>query len=112
MNEQPKLSVRCHPGNQNHHLWNNHGTFWCHLTVHFPDFTKHRLRLSLGTDNIQHARRLRDALLALLGYVPIAKAAGGEEPASARAPAQAAHLSSRLLAPGFQAPSLSLQEAA
>lgn len=68
MNEQPKLSVRCHPGNENHHIWDNNGTFWCHLTVHLPDFTKQRLRLSLETDDIQHARRLRDALFALLGW--------------------------------------------
>jgi hypothetical protein len=68
MNEQAKLSVRCHPGNENHHIWENNGTLWCHLTVHLPDFTKQRLRLSLGTDDIQHARRLRDALFALFGW--------------------------------------------
>jgi hypothetical protein len=68
MNEQTKLSVRCHPGNENHHIWDNNGTFWCHLTVHLPDFTKQRLRLSLGTDDIQHARRLRDGLFALFGW--------------------------------------------
>jgi len=31
----------------NHHLWNNNGTFCCHLTIHLADFTKQRLRLSL-----------------------------------------------------------------
>ncbi len=67
MNSEAKLSVRCLAGNANHHLWNNHGTFWCHLTVHFADFTKHRLRLSLETGDVRHARRLRDALFALFG---------------------------------------------
>lgn len=23
--------------NANHHLWDNHGTFWCHFTLHLPD---------------------------------------------------------------------------
>ena len=64
MNEQPKLSVRCHPGNENHHIWDNNGTFWCHLTVHLPDFTKQRLRLSLGTDDIQQpSERSREELV-------------------------------------------------
>lgn len=68
MNEQAKLSLRCRPGNENHHLWDNNGTWWCHLTVHLSDFTKQRLRLSLETDNVQNARSLRDSLLALFGW--------------------------------------------
>lgn len=67
MNQHPKLSVRCRPGNADHHLWNNNGTFWCHLTVHFADFTKERLRLSLETGDVRHARRVRDSIFALLG---------------------------------------------
>jgi len=70
MNSEAKLSVRCHLGNENHHIWDNNGTFWCHLTVHLPDFTKKRLRLSLETADIRHARRLRDALFALFGWAP------------------------------------------
>jgi len=70
MNSEAKLSLRCRPGNANHHLWNNNGTFWCHLTVHLADFTKQRLRLSLGTDDVHNARVLRDALLALFGCQP------------------------------------------
>jgi hypothetical protein len=69
MNQHPKLSVRCRPGNADHHIWNNNGTFWCHLTVHFPDFSKRRLRLSLETQDIRDARQLRDSLFALLGGV-------------------------------------------
>jgi hypothetical protein len=67
MNQEAKLSVRCRSGNANHHLWNNNGTFWCHLTVHLGDFTKERLRLSLETCDVHQARRLRDSLFALFG---------------------------------------------
>ena len=67
MNEQSIASVRCLPGSDNHHLWDNHGTWWCHFTVHFPDFSKHRFRVSLGTAHADEARELRDALLALFG---------------------------------------------
>ena len=63
----PDGTIRCRPGNANHHLWNNNGTLWCHLTFHLPDFTKQRLRLSLETSDIHHARRLRDSLFALFG---------------------------------------------
>lgn len=67
MSPETKLSVRCRADNANHHLWNNHGTYWCHLTVHYPDFTKGRLRLSLDTRDVLHARRVRDALITLFG---------------------------------------------
>ena len=69
MNEVPTLSVRCQSGNRDHHIWDNNGTFWCHFTVHLPDFTKQRLRVSLDTADIGQARRLRDALFALFGCV-------------------------------------------
>jgi hypothetical protein len=75
MNEEAKLSVRCRQGNADHHLWNNNGTLWCHLTVHFADFTKRRLRLSLDTADVLHARQLRDSLLALFGVRPMASLA-------------------------------------
>jgi len=67
MTLHPKLSARCHSGNANHHLWNNNGTWWCHVTMHFPDFTKERVRLSLDTHDLNRARQLRDALLTLFG---------------------------------------------
>ncbi|HTI98317.1 MAG TPA: hypothetical protein VL527_05380, partial [Dongiaceae bacterium] len=54
-------------GNANHHLWNNHGTFWCHFTLHLPDYTKQRLRLALGTRDFSEAQEMRDALLRLFG---------------------------------------------
>jgi hypothetical protein len=67
MTTEQILSVRIKAENPNHHLWNNHGTWWCHFTVHLPDFTKERVRLSLETSDQTHARRLRDALLRLFG---------------------------------------------
>jgi hypothetical protein len=59
----PSLAVRVNHANSNHHLWNNHGTWWCHFTVHKPDFTKARIRRSLGTTELTLARARRDALL-------------------------------------------------
>lgn len=56
-------SIRIHTDNPDHHLWNNNGTFWCHYTVHLPDYTKQRIRHSLGTNNRRRARQLRDRLL-------------------------------------------------
>lgn len=49
--------------NADHHLWNNHGTWWCHYTVHLPDYTKQRIRRSLHTADRRVARFLRDSLL-------------------------------------------------
>jgi len=60
------VSARRPSGNANHHLWNNHGTWWCHFTLHLPDFTKRRLRRSLGTACLDEARQIRDFLLAVL----------------------------------------------
>jgi hypothetical protein len=70
MNPEATLSVRRQAGNLNHHLWNNNGTFWCHFTVHSEDFTKRRFRVSLDTQDVEAARELRDALLALFGHAP------------------------------------------
>ena len=58
------LAVRVRPDNPNHHLWNNHGTWWCHYTLHRSDFTKQRVRISLDTCNQREARARRDAILA------------------------------------------------
>jgi hypothetical protein len=62
--EQPKISLRINRANLDHHLWNNNGTWWIHLTLHLPDFTKRRLRRSLSTADLATARRHRDRLLA------------------------------------------------
>jgi hypothetical protein len=59
-----KLSVRVNPGNLNHHLWNNNGTWWCHFTRHLPNYSKERVRRSLGTACLEEARQIRDFLFA------------------------------------------------
>ena len=58
-----KLSIRTNPENPNHHLWNNHGTWFVHYVVHPTPFTKERVRRSLGTKSLEQARQLRDAVL-------------------------------------------------
>ncbi len=63
MNTLEKTSIRVLAHNADHHLWNNHGTWWCHYTVHLPDYTKRRVRLSLQTRDVRQARILRDRLL-------------------------------------------------
>ena len=57
------LSLRFNRSNPNHHLWNNHGTWWLHYTTHLPDHTKKRARKSLGTQDGEEARQLRDKIL-------------------------------------------------
>jgi hypothetical protein len=60
---QPILSRRQRPVGENHHLWNNHGTWWFHGTVHQPDGTSERVRCSLKTTDPSVARRRRDRIL-------------------------------------------------
>jgi hypothetical protein len=57
-----KLSIRTNPENPNHHLWNNHGTWFVHYVVHPTPWTKERVRRSLGTRSLEEARRKRDEL--------------------------------------------------
>ena len=54
------LKVRVNRKNPNHHPWNNNGTWWCHYTVHNPDYTSERHRLSLNTRDVKQARHRRD----------------------------------------------------
>ena len=61
----PALRIRAE--NANHHLWNNHGTWFLHYTVYPTPFTKERIRRSLGTKDLQTARERRDAFFAHLG---------------------------------------------
>jgi hypothetical protein len=49
--------------NPDHNIWNNNGTWWCHFTVHNPDYTKERVRVSLGTKDREEARRRRDFIM-------------------------------------------------
>src|SRR5947199_8294419 len=54
-------SLRISQGNPNHHLWNNHGTWFLHYTVHPTPYTKERVRRSLGTKDLDVARARRDS---------------------------------------------------
>lgn len=58
--------IRVRVENPNHHLWNNHGTWFLHYTVHPTPFTKERIRRSLGTKDVTVARERRDAFFAQL----------------------------------------------
>lgn len=58
------ISIRVNPGSRNHHLWNNHGTWFVHFTVHHADHTKQRVRTSLRTRRLAEARILRDRVFA------------------------------------------------
>ncbi len=60
-------SIRVNRQNLDHHLWDNNGTWWCHFTLHLPDFTKVRVRRSLRTRDHLIARRRRDNILQSLG---------------------------------------------
>ncbi len=68
MNTPITPSVRLTRRNLDHHIYNNNGTWWIHYTVHLADFTKRRIRSSLGTKDPVQARQRRDhALSQLLG---------------------------------------------
>lgn len=67
--------IRVSTENPNHHLWNNHGTWFLHYTTHPTPFTKERIRRSLGTKDLQVAKERRDSFFALLA-AKTAKAAG------------------------------------
>jgi|GEM_PF-1108784 len=56
------LAVRVDEQNELHHLWSNHGIWWCHFTVHRPDFTAKRIRVSLRTRDIEKAKQKRDKI--------------------------------------------------
>ena len=58
-----RLALRVNEDNPNHHLWNNRGVWWCHLTVHKSDATSERLRFSLKTHDVESARDRRDRIL-------------------------------------------------
>jgi hypothetical protein len=72
----PVLRIRVRDENRNHHLWNNHGTWFLHYTVHPTPFTKERVRRSLGTPLLAVARERRDAFFAQLQHQACAGADG------------------------------------
>lgn len=59
----PHLALRVDTTNPDHHIWNNNGTYWCHYTIHLPDFTKRRMRTPLKTKDLCEARQRRDQIL-------------------------------------------------
>jgi hypothetical protein len=65
-----KLSLRVNDANENHHLWNNRGVWWCHLTIHQSDGTAKRMRFSLKTRDIEKARTRRDRIFHQLSEMP------------------------------------------
>jgi len=81
--KEATLAVRNVTLNPDHHLWNNNGTWWCHFTVHLPDFTKQRVRLSLETRVLEEARTLRNALFRLFGVADSTTVESTERPSPA-----------------------------
>jgi len=66
------LSIRVDETNPNHHLWNNHGIWWIHYTVHPTPWTQQRVRRTLRTRLLDEARLRRDALFAHLSTEEVA----------------------------------------
>ena len=67
----PILSRRQKTDGPNHHLWNNHGTWWFHGTIHKHDGTAERVRVSLATRNEEQARRKRDIIISRFTLSPL-----------------------------------------
>lgn len=53
--------------NDQHHIYNNNGTFYAHFTVHFGH-RKRRIRLSLQTPSLEEAKARRDELLTRVAH--------------------------------------------
>jgi hypothetical protein len=66
-------SLRVDAENPNHHLWDNHGTWFLHYTIHPTPFTKERIRRSLGTKDVRIARERRDNFFSTLANAAAAK---------------------------------------
>lgn len=66
----PTAPLRIDRENPNHHLWCNNGTWFLSYTVHPTPFTKERVRLSLGTRDVNVARQHRDTIFAQLSGSP------------------------------------------
>jgi hypothetical protein len=70
--------IRVRAENPNHHLWNNHSTWFLHYTVHPTPFTKQRIRRSLRTKDIATARERRDSFFAQLASEAAKASAAGQ----------------------------------
>ena len=69
MKKTSKVVMKVNDGNANHHLWNNRGIWWCHVTIHKSDATSERMRFSLKTRDIDKARERRDRIFAKIAEV-------------------------------------------
>lgn len=67
------LAIRVDGSNQDHHLWNNNGTWFVHYTVYPTPITKERVRRSLKTKHVEEARQRRDELFRQLAAEEPAK---------------------------------------
>ena len=47
----------------NHHIWNNNGTWWCHLSLQRSRGPAKRIRFSLKTNKVREARKRRDQIM-------------------------------------------------
>ena len=57
------LSVRVRKNNPDHHLFNNHGTWWCHFWAIADGIRQQRFRVNLHTSSRNEARAQRNNLL-------------------------------------------------
>lgn len=46
-----------------HHIWDNNGTWWCHLSLGRRSGRAKRIRFSLHTNNRKEARQRRDLIM-------------------------------------------------
>ncbi len=46
-----------------HHIWNNNGTWWCHLSLARRSGRAKRIRFSLHTNSRPEARKRRDLIM-------------------------------------------------
>ena len=76
-------SLRVDTENPNHHLWDNHGTWFLHYTIYPTPFTKERIRRSLGTKDVHVARERRDNFFAALANNSNAKLPAQQKDAAA-----------------------------
>lgn len=58
-----RLETRSMRDNPNHHLWRNHGYWWCHITIKPPHAPTIRKRFSLKTHDVEIARLRRDRIM-------------------------------------------------
>ncbi len=59
-----KLATRNdRPFGPDHHIWDNNGTWWCHLSLARKRGPSKRIRFSLHTSNRREARERRDLIM-------------------------------------------------